>query len=52
MNATYIWLGVWEKNLRALSFYRKNGFVAFDKHIFKLGNDIQTDILMKIQLKN
>ena len=52
MNMAYIWLGVWEKNLRALSFYRKNGFVAFDKHIFKLGNDNQTDILMKIELKN
>ena len=46
----YVWLGVWEKNKRALSFYRKNGFVAFDKHIFKLGNDVQTDIMMKRQL--
>ena len=52
INAEYIWLGVWEKNLRALSFYRKNGFVAFDKHIFKLGNDNQTDIMMKVILKN
>ena len=44
---SYIWLGVWEENLRAISFYKKNGFVAFDKHIFKLGNDEQTDIMMK-----
>jgi Acetyltransferases len=43
----YVWLGVWEENRRALRFYRKNGFVAFDKHIFKLGNDVQTDIMMK-----
>lgn len=48
----YVWLGVWEENLRALSFYTKNGFVAFDKHIFVLGNDEQTDIMMKLQLKN
>jgi len=48
----YVWLGVWEENLRALSFYRKNGFVEFDKHIFKLGNDEQTDIMMKLQLKD
>lgn len=48
----YVWLGVWEENLRALSFYRKNGFVEFDKHIFKLGNDEQTDIMMKLELKN
>lgn len=50
-DADYVWLGVWEENLRALSFYKKNGFVEFDKHIFKLGNDEQTDIMMKLQLK-
>lgn len=50
-NAGYVWLGVWEKNPRAINFYKKNGFVEFDKHIFKLGNDEQTDILMKLQLK-
>ncbi len=47
VNADYVWLGVWEKNPRAISFYRKNGFVEFDKHIFKLGDDEQTDIMMK-----
>jgi ribosomal protein S18 acetylase RimI-like enzyme len=46
-NASYIWLGVWERNERALAFYNKNGFVEFDKHIFKLGSDEQTDIMMK-----
>lgn len=46
----YVWLGVWEKNLRAISFYKKNGFVEFDKHIFKLGNDEQTDIMMKLNI--
>ncbi|TDW46471.1 ribosomal protein S18 acetylase RimI-like enzyme [Flavobacterium sp. 270] len=48
----YVWLGVWEENFRALSFYKKNGFVEFDKHIFRLGNDEQTDIMMKLELKN
>lgn len=48
----YVWLGVWEHNPRAIRFYEKNGFVAFDKHIFKLGNDRQTDIMMKRMLKN
>lgn len=47
----YIWLGVWEENPRAISFYKKNGFVEFDKHIFKLGNEEQTDIMMKLKLK-
>ena len=47
----YIWLGVWEENLRAIQFYTKNGFVTFDKHIFILGNDQQTDLLMKLPIK-
>ena len=45
--AEFVWLGVWERNLRAIRFYEKNGFSAFDKHIFKLGDEDQTDILMK-----
>jgi ribosomal protein S18 acetylase RimI-like enzyme len=48
--APYIWLGVWEKNLKAIRFYKRNGFVEFDKHIFKVGTDEQTDLLMKIDL--
>jgi ribosomal protein S18 acetylase RimI-like enzyme len=51
-NADYVWLGVWEENQRAINFYKKNGFVEFDKHIFKLGNDEQTDIMMKLKLTN
>ena len=46
----YIWLGVWEENFKAISFYKKNGFLKFDTHIFKLGEDEQTDILMKMNL--
>ena len=32
-------------------FIEKNGFVAFDKHIFRLGNDEQTDIMMKLKIE-
>ena len=46
----YIWLGVWEENLKAIRFYEKNGFVAFDKHIFKFGEDEQTDTMMRKML--
>jgi len=49
-SAPYVWLGVWEKNLNAIRFYKKNGFVEFDKHIFNVGNDAQTDLLMKLDL--
>lgn len=47
----FVWLGVWEHNARALRFYEKNGFVPFDKHVFLLGNDEQTDIMMKKTLE-
>ena len=51
-NADYVWLGVWEENPRAINFYKKNGFVEFDKHVFKLGDDEQTDIMMKLKLND
>lgn len=51
-NVTYVWLGVWEENPRAIRFYQKNGFVEFDKHIFVLGHDEQTDIMMRKDLSN
>lgn len=47
-----IWLGVWEKNHKAIEFYSKNDFVEFDKHIFTLGNDVQTDLLMELRIIN
>ncbi len=46
----FVWLGVWEENRRAIQFYTKNGFVAFDQHIFRLGDDEQTDIMMKLAI--
>ncbi|HNR17806.1 MAG TPA: GNAT family N-acetyltransferase [Chitinophagaceae bacterium] len=46
MNRDIIWLGVWEKNERAIQFYRKWGFEKFAEHEFILGNDVQTDWLM------
>lgn len=46
----YVWLGVWEENEKAIGFYKRNGFVEFDKHLFKLGDDIQTDIMMRREL--
>jgi len=46
----YIWLAVWEHNTKAIAFYKKQGFIEFDKHIFKLGDDEQLDIMMKQEL--
>lgn len=50
-NAEYVWLGVWEKNPRAIQFYKKNGFKEFDQHVFQFGDEEQTDIMMKFELK-
>ncbi|MFL0169679.1 GNAT family N-acetyltransferase, partial [Tenacibaculum maritimum] len=35
----YIWLGVWKKNLKAIKFYRKNGFKKNGSHPFKMGTE-------------
>ncbi len=51
-NKEMIWLGVWEHNTRAISFYEKFGFSKFATHVFLLGNDPQTDWLMKKDLMN
>ena len=49
-NLEYVWLGVWEENHRAIRFYEKNGFEIFGKHDFVLGEDVQTDLLMKMKI--
>jgi len=41
-----VWLGVWEKNARAISFYEQWGFQRFGACDFLLGNDLQQDWLM------
>ena len=46
-----LWLGVWEYNPKAINFYRKWDFEIFGTHIFQLGDDAQTDYLMKKDLQ-
>ena len=45
-----LWLGVWEKNEHAITFYKRWGFQGFGAHEFLLGQDRQRDILMKKSL--
>ncbi len=45
-----LWLGVWEHNNKAVNFYKRYGFEFFGSHIFQLGDDQQTDVLMKKKL--
>lgn len=46
----YIWLGVWEKNDKALRFYKNNGFYRIGSHSFIIGSDVQTDYIMRKDL--
>jgi diamine N-acetyltransferase len=41
--AQTLWLGVWERNPRAVAFYAKYGFARVGEHTFVLGGDAQTD---------
>ena len=45
-----IWLGVWEKNPKAIGFYQKMGFEKIGTHIFKVGEDEQLDYVMKLEV--
>ncbi len=47
LNFDILWLGVWEKNLKAIEVYKKWGFSQFGSHTFNLGGEIQTDLMMK-----
>jgi ribosomal protein S18 acetylase RimI-like enzyme len=45
-----LWLGVWDKNERAIKFYEKWGFKKVGSHVFMLGKDVQNDLIMEIVL--
>ncbi len=47
LKVDFVWLGVWEHNPRAIRFYEKQGFEKFDTHIYMIGEDAQTDWLMR-----
>ena len=47
LGATRLWLGVWERNTRAIAFYQKCGFVDCGSQPFLLGSDLQTDRVME-----
>lgn len=46
----YLWLGVWEKNTKAIAFYHKHGFYEIGTHTFVMGDDAQTDYIMRKDL--
>ena len=46
LGGTMLWLGVWERNPRAIAFYEKCGFRDVGSHAFLVGTDLQTDRIM------
>lgn len=44
--AQTLWLGVWERNLRAIAFYAKYDFAPVGELSFMLGDDVQRDVLL------
>jgi len=47
---SYIWLGVWERNHKAILFYKKHGFYVIGTHPFIMGEEEQTDLIMRKDL--
>ena len=45
-----VWLGVWERNARAIRFYEKQGYETVGAQTFRLGSDLQRDCVMRVRL--
>jgi GNAT superfamily N-acetyltransferase len=41
-----LWLGLWERNARAISFHERWQFETVGDHVFRLGRDHETDLIM------
>lgn len=48
--ADTLWLGVWEHNHKALAFYARSGFHEVGDHIFKIGNQVDRDLILAMDL--
>lgn len=46
----YIWLGVWERNLKAIAFYEKLSFERIGVHDFQLGDEVQRDYIYQLKI--
>ena len=48
--ADVLWLGVWEHNVKALAFYARWGFHEVGEHVFKIGQQIDRDLILAKEL--
>lgn len=44
--ADVLWLGVWENNYKALAFYARSGFREVGEHVFRIGNQVDRDLIL------
>ena len=44
--ADALWLGVWEHNDKALSFYGRHGFRVAGEHVFQIGRQEDRDLIL------
>lgn len=44
--ADVLWLGVWENNAKALAFYARHGFREVGDHVFRIGQQIDRDLIL------
>jgi diamine N-acetyltransferase len=51
LGGRHLWLGVWERNARAIAFYSKMGFTKVGSHDFHVGSDQQTDDVMVVAIR-
>ena len=49
--ASWLWLGVWERNSHAIEFYKRQGFQPFGQHDFYMGSELQHDLMMKLNIQ-
>jgi diamine N-acetyltransferase len=47
----YIWLGVWEKNVEAIEFYKHIDYKITGEHQFKIGDEMQTDLILQKEIQ-
>jgi diamine N-acetyltransferase len=50
LGASELWLGVWERNARAISFYAKSGFRRTGAHEFRVAGEVHRDVIMRAPL--
>lgn len=46
LGADMLWLGVWERNPRAIAYYRKHGFREVGSHVFTVATSVYRDLVM------